>query len=81
MLPGFTVAMKNAARSLNMTVKKDGKPFFKATYTVAADGKSMTEIGAPTSGGDNPKIVFDRLVDKGDGRIVSRQNPNSLAAI
>jgi len=59
--PGFTVAMKNAAGSLDLTVKKDGKPFFKATYTVAADGKSMTESGAATSGGDKFKIVFDRM--------------------
>jgi hypothetical protein len=59
--PGFTIAMKNAARSLDLTVKKDGKPFFKATYTVAADGKSMTETGAPISGGDKFKIVFDRM--------------------
>lgn len=59
--PGFTVAMKNAARSLDLTVKKDGKPFFKATYSVAADGNSMTEIGAPASGGDKFKIVFDRM--------------------
>jgi hypothetical protein len=58
--PGFTVAMKKAARSLELTVKKDGKPFFKGTYTVAADGKSMTEIGTLASGGDKFKIVFDR---------------------
>ncbi len=59
--PGFTVAMKNAAGSLDLTVKKDGKPFFKAVYTVAADGKSMTETGAPASGGEKFKIVFDRI--------------------
>jgi hypothetical protein len=59
--PGFTVAMKNAARSLDLTVKKDGKPFFIATYTVAADGKSMTETGAPASGDDKFIIVFDRM--------------------
>jgi hypothetical protein len=62
MLPaGFTIAMKNTSRSLDLTVKKDGKSFFKATYTVAADGKSMTEIGTPASGGDKIKIVFDRI--------------------
>src|SRR5712692_767895 len=39
--PGWTVAMSKAgARSLDLTVKKDGKPFFKMTYTAAADGKS-----------------------------------------
>jgi hypothetical protein len=59
--PGFTVAMKSDARSLDLTVKKDGKPFFNATYTVAADGKSMTETGAATTGGDKFKIVFDRM--------------------
>jgi hypothetical protein len=59
--PGFTVAMKNAARSLDLTVKKDGKPFFKGTYAVAADGKSMTETSAPASGGEKMKIFFDRM--------------------
>jgi hypothetical protein len=59
--PGFTVALRNAAGSLDLTVKKDGKPFFKATYKVAADGKSMTESGASTSGGDRFTIVFDRI--------------------
>ena len=59
--PGFTIALKGAARSLDLTVKKDGKSFYKATYTVAADGKSMTEVGAPTSGGETVKIVFDRM--------------------
>jgi len=59
--PGFTVAMKNAARSLDLTIKKDGKAFFKATYTVTADGKSMTETGVPTSGADKIKIVYDRM--------------------
>jgi hypothetical protein len=59
--PGFTVAMKSAARSLDLTVKKDGKPFFKSTYTVSADGTSMTEIGMPASGGEKFKMVFDRM--------------------
>jgi hypothetical protein len=59
--PGFTIAMKNTTRSLDLTVKKDGKPFFKATYTVAADGKSMTETGSSASGGDKFKVVFDRM--------------------
>jgi hypothetical protein len=59
--PGFTVAMKNAAGSLDLIVKKDGKPFFNATYTVAADGKSMTEIGSPATGGEKMKLVFDRI--------------------
>jgi len=62
MMPaGFTVAMRKAGKSLEIAVKKDGKLFFKATYTVSADGKSMTESGAPVTGGDKFKIVFDRM--------------------
>lgn len=63
MLPrGFTVAMKSSAsRSLHLTVKKDGKPFFEASYTVAADGKSMTETGGPVDTSEKVKIVFDRM--------------------
>ena len=59
--PGFTVAWKNAGRSLDLTVKKDGKVFFKSTYTVAPDGKSMTEIGGAATGGEKFKIVLDRM--------------------
>ena len=62
MLPtGFTVAMKHAGRSLDMTVKKDGKPFYQSTLTVSADGKSLTETGATTTGSDKIKAVFDRM--------------------
>ena len=58
--PGFTVAMANKARSLDLTVKKDGKPFFTATYTVTADGKSMTEAGTLASG-EKIKVLYDRM--------------------
>lgn len=54
--PGFTLAMEHAAQSLDLTVKKDGKLFFKMSFTVAADGKSMTEK-APGLG----TIVWDRI--------------------
>jgi hypothetical protein len=59
--PGFTSAVKASGRSLDLTVKKDGKTFFTATYTVSADGKTLTETGAPATGGDRFKIVFDRM--------------------
>jgi len=59
MPPGFTVAMTNAPRALDIVVKKDGKPFFQGSYTVSADGKTMTETGA--AGGDKFKIVMDRM--------------------
>jgi hypothetical protein len=59
--PGFTVAIKNPGRSLDLDVKKDGKTFFTATYTVSADGKTMTEVGKPATGGETMKIVYDRI--------------------
>ena len=63
MLPtGFTIAMKQTPpRSLDITVKKDGKPFFQATYTVAADGKSMVESGGAIASTEKFKITFDRI--------------------
>jgi hypothetical protein len=62
MPPGFTVAMKDTPpRSLDITVKKDGKPFFTATYTVAADGKSMAETGGAVASTEKFKITFDRM--------------------
>jgi hypothetical protein len=59
--PGWTVAMtKGGARALDLMVKKDGKPFFKVTYTVAADGKSLTETGGATATSEKIKVVYDR---------------------
>ncbi len=59
--PGFTVAMSDAAGSLDLTVKKDGKPFFKADYKVSPDGKMMTETGAAANGQDKIRVVYDRM--------------------
>jgi hypothetical protein len=62
MPPGFTVAVTNAPpRSLEIMVKKDGNPYFKATYTVAADGKSMVETGGAVASTEKFKITFDRM--------------------
>jgi len=60
--PGFTVAIENAPpRSVHLTVKKDGKPLFEATYTVAADGKSMVETGGAVGSPEKIKVAFDRM--------------------
>jgi hypothetical protein len=59
--PGWAIAMtQGGARSLNLMVKKDGKPFYRATYTVAPDGRSLTETGGATATGEKIKIVYDR---------------------
>jgi hypothetical protein len=58
---GWTLAMTKAGpRSLDLVVKKDGKPFYKVTYTVGADGKSMTESGGATATTEKIKVVWDR---------------------
>ncbi len=60
--PGFAIAMKNVPpRSLDITVKKDGRALFEATYTVAADGKSMVETGGSVASTEKIKITFDRM--------------------
>jgi hypothetical protein len=59
--PGWTVTMAKAgALSLDLTVKKDGKPFFKIIYTVAADGKSLTAINSATATSEKVKVFYDR---------------------
>jgi hypothetical protein len=58
--PGFTSAVKNTGLALDVTVKKDGKVFFNGSYTVAADGKSMTENGSMADG-EKIKIVWERM--------------------
>jgi hypothetical protein len=58
---GWTLAITKAgARSLDMLVKKDGKPFYKVNYTVAADGRSMTETGGAIAANETVKVVYDR---------------------
>jgi hypothetical protein len=58
---GWTVTMAKAGeRSLDLVVKKDSKAFFKISYTVAADGKSLTETGGSTATDEKIKIVYDR---------------------
>lgn len=58
---GWTVAMtKGGARSLDLLMKKDGKAYYRETYTVAPDGKSMTAIGGATATNEKVKIVYDR---------------------
>jgi hypothetical protein len=59
--PGWTIAMNKAgARSLDMVVKQNGKPFWKYTFTVAPDGKSMTETGGATATNEKIAVFFDR---------------------
>jgi hypothetical protein len=57
----FTLAIKKTSpRSLDMTEKMDGKVVYNDTFTVSADGKTLTdEAGAPGSS-EKVKAVYDK---------------------
>jgi len=48
-------------RSFAMTTKIDGKPYFVDTFTVSADGKTLTDDGSPVNAPtEKVKIVYDK---------------------
>jgi len=58
---GWTAAFANAtARGLDATLKTNGKVVFKLSYSVSADGKTLTENGTATGANERTKIVYDR---------------------
>lgn len=59
--PGLTLAIeKTGPRSFDMTEKQNGKPLFKLSFTVSADGKTLTETGGPIGVSEKFKAVYDR---------------------
>ncbi|HXS97253.1 MAG TPA: hypothetical protein VN736_21800 [Candidatus Limnocylindrales bacterium] len=59
--PGWTLSLaKSADRAMDLVIKKDGKPFYKYSDTVSADGKTLTEIGGASATNEKMKIVFDK---------------------
>ena len=59
--PGWTVAAtEQGARSFDLTLRKGGKPVYKRPYTVAADGKTMTQIASAPGINEGIKIVYAR---------------------
>ena len=59
--PGWTASFANAgARGLDMSVKNNGKEFFKLSYTVSADGKTLIESGTATGANEKTKVVYDK---------------------
>ncbi len=47
-------------RSFEMTAKTGGKPVYVDTFTVSADGKTLTDAGTPVSVNEPIKAVYDR---------------------
>lgn len=58
---GWTVALaKSGDRIVDMTAKMNGKVLYKVTYTVSADGKTLTESGGATATSEKITVVYDR---------------------
>jgi hypothetical protein len=59
--PGWTISLKESgARTLEMVVKKDGKPFYHYTDVVSADGKTLETTSWATATNEKTKMVFDK---------------------
>lgn len=59
--PGWTASFANAGpRGLDMTIKNNGKTLFKLSYSVSADGKTLTESGTATAANETTKVVYDK---------------------
>jgi hypothetical protein len=58
---GLTLAIqKTGPRSFDMTEKLNGKPIYKLSFTVSADGNTLTETGGPVGVNEKFKAVYDR---------------------
>lgn len=58
---GWTCAFaKSGANGFSVTFSKDGKSMYSSTFTVAADGKTMTEVGGGTNTSEKMKAVYER---------------------
>jgi hypothetical protein len=59
--PGWTIMIaKSGPRALEMTTKRNGQTLYKTTYTVSADGKSLTETGGAAGVSEKVKVIYDR---------------------
>lgn len=59
--PGLTFAFeKTGPRSFDLLEKQNGKPIFKLSFTVSADGKTLTETGAAIGVNEPFKAVYER---------------------
>jgi hypothetical protein len=59
--PGLTLAVrKTGPRSFEMTERQGGKTLFQLTFTVSADGKTLTETGGAPGVDEKVKVVYDR---------------------
>lgn len=53
-------ATRSGPRSLKLETKVKGKPMFRETYTVSADGKTLTDVGSPVPVKEPATLVYDK---------------------
>jgi len=59
--PGMTLALqKTSARSFEVTGKQAGKPILEISFTVSADGKTLTQAGGMIGASEKVVAVYDR---------------------
>ena len=61
-LQGYALSLRKISdRSFELTTKVDGKAFFVDTFTVSADGKTLTDDGVPVNAkSEAVKLVYDK---------------------
>jgi hypothetical protein len=51
---------KNTATGFSVVFSKDGKPMYASTFTVSADGKTLTDDGGAVNTKERTKAVYDK---------------------
>jgi hypothetical protein len=51
---------KNSQTGFSVAFNKDGKPMYSSTYTVSADGKTLTEDGGAVNTKERTKAVYEK---------------------
>ncbi len=58
---GLTLALTRSGPNSFMVVEKlHGHPMYKGTYTVASDGRTMTNVGGPVGQSQPETVVYDK---------------------
>jgi hypothetical protein len=59
---GLTLSLtKDGQSSFTMVEKLNGKPIYKGTETVSADGKTLTEVGSPVGVNEPATTIYDKI--------------------
>jgi hypothetical protein len=58
---GWTCAFtKSGGNGFTVAFNKDGKPMYASTFTVSADGKTLTEVGGATNTKEKVRAVYEK---------------------